>query len=86
MEVNRDQAILINSSDASECKPVRLETSAAKTCHNSKPLLMEKHIILKLEFQRTWMRSMCVGFDESRFGVQILLMFGPLRVNEFPLI
>ena len=27
---------------------------------------MEKHIILKLEFQRTWMRIMCVGFGESR--------------------
>ena len=62
------------------------ETSAAKTCHNSKPLLMEKHIILKVKFQRTWMRSMCVGFGDSRFGIEILLMFKTIRPNEFPLI
>ena len=86
MDVNRGQAILKNSNDGSDCKAVRLETCAAKTWHNSKPLLMEKHIILKLELQRTWMRIMCVGFGESRFEIGILLMFGRIRANEFPLI
>ena len=86
MDVNRGQAILKNSNDGSDCKAVRLETCATTTCHNSKPLLMEKHIILKFEFQRTWMRIMCVGFGESRFGVEILLIFGPCVLNEFSLI